>query len=29
MAKIGLIVGVVGFVLAYFLLTVIAPFSVA
>jgi sodium-dependent dicarboxylate transporter 2/3/5 len=29
MAKIGLIVGVVGFILAYFLLTVIAPFPVA
>ena len=29
MAKIGLIVGVVGFVLAYFLLTVVAPFPVA
>ena len=29
MAKVGLIVGVVGFVLAYFLLTVIAPFPVA
>ena len=29
MAKVGIIVGVVGFILGYFLLTVIAPFPVA